>query len=74
MAQPSESTAQQLVRGDRKVADPDAGRVADRVGDGGRVAHDADPANALGAHRVDVRVGPAGGRGASVRMVPVFPR
>ena len=44
-----------LGRGDGQVTDAVAGRVVDRVGDGGG-AHDADLAHALGTHRVQVRV------------------
>src|SRR6516165_236975 len=47
---------EELVGGDREVADADAGGVVDGVGDRGGDTHDADLAGPLGAHRVVVRV------------------
>src|SRR5271170_7175042 len=48
--------AQELGGGDGEVADAAAGRVVDGVADGCGGAGDADLADALGAHRVQVRV------------------
>src|SRR6266511_2030414 len=45
---------QELVEGDRQVSYPDAGGVVRGVGDRGGGTHDADLADALGTHRVDV--------------------
>jgi hypothetical protein len=47
---------QDLVRRDRQIADADAGRVVNPVGDGGRGAGDPHLAETLGAHRVDLRI------------------
>ena len=49
-------SSQELVQGDGQVSDADAGGVVDGVGDGRGGADDADLADPLGAHRVDVRV------------------
>src|SRR5262249_11725742 len=65
----SGSTDDELVEGDRQVADPDAGRVVDGVGYRGGDAYDADLADALDAdgvqplglaHEDDVHVGNVG--------------
>src|SRR5262249_29300345 len=46
-------SSQQLVESDRKVPDAPAGRVIDRVRDGGADADNADLAQALGAEGID---------------------
>src|ERR1700730_5521810 len=53
---PTVVSRQQLIQGDRQIADADAGGVIDSVGDGRGGADDADLANALHAHGVDVGV------------------
>src|ERR1700686_3386270 len=53
---PAVVSRQQLIQGDRQVADADARCMIDGVSDGGGGADDADLANALHAYGVDVRV------------------
>src|SRR3954453_21303223 len=52
----AEAGLEQAVQAQREVADADGGRVVNGVGDRRGRAHDADLADALGAHRVEVGV------------------
>jgi hypothetical protein len=48
--------SQELVERDREIADTDAGRVINGIGDGGSGTDNPNLTNAFRAHRVDVRI------------------